>query len=260
MKTWSGLLRTVGLAATLLSGAVALSGVEAQATSVLHELRNVDRVDDISAPGSTVSAPAQRTPAATTASTPRSVPSTTGRTTTVSGRTGDVILLRGLMDVFSYGMDALGAQLQDKGFQTQVLNHSTWQKVADELVRRYKSTRSPEPVFLIGHSLGADAVILLSERLAQAQVPVALVVTFDPVHPREVPPNVRRLINFYQSNNGWGVAVRPGQGSKSVLVNNDLKDRTDISHTTIDKADFLHARVIDEMVKLSKPVRRRIAG
>jgi|GEM_PF-855071 hypothetical protein len=257
---WWGLLRTVALAATLLSGTDRPLGVAAQAGSVLHELRNVDRIDEIGAPGSTASAPAQHNSGATAASTPRSAPPAPGQTTTVSGRTGDVILLRGLMDVFSYGMDALGTRLQEKGFRTQVLNHSSWPKVAEELIRRYKSTRSPEPVFLIGHSLGADAVILMSERLAQQQVPVALVVTFDPVHPREAPPNVRRLINFYQSNNGWGVAVRPRPGSKSILVNNDLKDRTDISHTTIDKADFLHSRVIDEMIKLSKPVRRRIAG
>lgn len=263
MKSWwSGILRAVGLAATILSSMGVLFASDAQATSVLHELRHVDRVDDIMPPGSTAVTPPQRTPAqsATTGSTTRSAPATPTRTTTVSGRTGDVILLRGLMDVFSYGMDALGTQLQEKGFQAQVLNHSNWQKVADELVRRYRATRSPEPVFLIGHSLGADAVILLSERLAQEKVPVALVVTFDPVHPREVPVNVRRLVNFYQSNNGWGVAVKPREGSKSVLVNKDLKDRTDISHTTIDKADFLHAEVVNEMIKLSRPVRRRVAG
>lgn len=262
MNSWSGILRAARLAVAILTGVGAVVCAEAQATSVLHELRHVDRVDDIMPPGSTAVAPSQRpaTQSATTRSTTRSAPATTTRTTTVSGRTGDVILLRGLMDVFSYGMDALGAQLQEKGFQAQVLNHSNWQKVADEIVRRYKATRSPEPVFLIGHSLGADAVILLSERLAQEKVPVALVVTFDPVHPREVPINVRRLVNFYQSNNGWGVAVKPREGSKSILVNKDLKDRTDISHTTIDKADFLHAEVVNEMIKLSRPVRRRVAG
>lgn len=190
-------------------------------------------------------------------------PSTAPRTSTtktVSGRTGEVILLRGLMDVFSQGMDQLGGKLQDKGFTIQVLNHSTWQRVADELIRRHKATKYPEPVFLIGHSLGADAVILMSEKLAREKVPVALAITFDPVHPRHAPPNVRRFINFYQSNNGWGVEVKPPPGYKVNLVNTDLKDRTDISHTTIDKADFLHSKVVDEMIKLSKPVRRKVTG
>ncbi|MEJ8571652.1 hypothetical protein [Microbaculum marinum] len=179
---------------------------------------------------------------------------------TVSGRTGEVYLLRGLMDVFSQGMDTLGRQLDEKGFTTVVTNHSAWPTLAKKITERYKASKYPEPVFLVGHSLGADAVILLCERLAQNGVPVALAVTFDPVHPRVVPTNVKRFVNFYQSNNGWGAAVKPGPGFKATLVNTDLKDRTDIHHTTIDKADFLHTKVIEEMMKLSRPIRRQATG
>jgi hypothetical protein len=181
-------------------------------------------------------------------------------TRTVSGRTGDVYLLRGLMNVFSQGMDTLGAKLRDKGFNVQVLNHASWSMVAQKIAERYKSTRSPEPVFLIGHSLGADAVILISERLQTLDVPVALAVTFDPVNPRPVPTNVKKFINFYQSNNGWGAAVKPGTGFKATLVNTDLKDHGEIGHTSIDKADFLHAEVVDELTRLSKPIKRQIAS
>lgn len=178
---------------------------------------------------------------------------------TVSGRTGDVYLLRGLMDVFSQGMDALADKLRHKGFTANVANHASWSSIARKITERYKSSKYPEPVFLIGHSLGADAVIMLSERLAKEGVPVSLVVTFDPVHPRPAPTNVKRFINYYQSNNGWGAAVKPGPGFKASLANNDLKDRTDIHHTSIDKADFLHDKVVSEMVRLSRPVRRKVA-
>jgi len=179
---------------------------------------------------------------------------------TVSGRTGDVYIMRGLMDVFSQGMDALGEKLKAKGFQANVTNHSSWSVIARKITERYKAAKYPEPVFLIGHSLGADAVILLSERLAKNGVPVSLAVTFDPVHPRPVPKNVKRFINYYQSNNGWGAAVKPGPGFKATLVNNDLKDRSDIHHTSIDKADFLHSKVVNEMVRLSRPIRRKVTG
>lgn len=180
--------------------------------------------------------------------------------TTVSGRTGDVYLLRGLMDVFSQGMDTLGDKLRTKGFTVNVTNHSSWRVIAKNITERYKASKYPEPVFLIGHSLGADAVILLSERLAQNDVPVALAVTFDPVNPRPAPSNVKRFINYYQSNNGWGAAVKPGPGFKASLINTDLKDRTDIHHTSIDKADFLHAKVIGEMIRRSRPIRRKVTN
>jgi hypothetical protein len=164
------------------------------------------------------------------------------------------------MDVFSKGMDTLGEKLRAKGFQANVTNHSSWSLIAKKITERYKASKYPEPIFLIGHSLGADAVILLSERLAQNDVPVSLVVTFDPVHPRPVPKNVKRFINYYQSNNGWGAAVKPGPGFSASLVNSDLKDRTDLHHTSIDKADFLHEKVIGEMMRRSRPIRRQVTG
>ena len=179
---------------------------------------------------------------------------------TISGRTGQVYLLRGLMDVFSQGMDALGEKLTAKGFNVSVTNHTNWPVIAKNITERYKATKYPEPIFLIGHSLGGNAVILLAERLAQNGIPVALVVTFDPVNPRPVPGNVKRFINYYQSNNGWGAAVQPGPAFKASLVNTDLKDRTDIHHTSIDKADFLHDKVVAEMIRLSRPIRRQVTG
>ena len=180
--------------------------------------------------------------------------------TTVSGRTGDVYLMRGLMNVFSQGMDTLATELGGKGFQTKVINHSSWSYAAAQITERYKAAKRPEPVFLIGHSLGADAVILLAERLAENKVPVTLAVTFDPVHPRPAPHNVKRFVNFFQSNNGFGVPVKPQKGYRMSIVNTDLKDREDIGHTTIDKADFLHSKVVSEMMRLSRPIRRTVAG
>jgi len=180
--------------------------------------------------------------------------------TTVSGRTGEVYILRGLMDVFSRGMDTLGAKLREKGFTANVANHGQWSSIARKIVANREGKKYPEPVFLIGHSLGADAVILLSERLAQNGVPVHLAVTFDPVHPRPVPNNVRKFINYYQSDNGWGREVTRVPGARTSVQNNDLKDRDDIHHTSIDKDDSLHSKVVTEMMRLSRPIRRKVSS
>ncbi|MCT8970245.1 hypothetical protein [Microbaculum marinisediminis] len=177
-----------------------------------------------------------------------------------SDRTGEVYLFRGILNVFSQGMDRLGARLRDQGFQVRVLNHSSWSTVAAEIAARRKDVRNPEPVFLIGHSLGADAVILVAERLKDHEIPVALAVTFDPVHPRPAPANIRRCVNFFQSDNGFGAAIKPGPGFRSALVNMDLKDRRDLGHVSLDKASFLHDKVITEMMRLSRPIRRGSAG
>jgi len=67
--------------------------------------------------------------------------------TTVSGRTGDVYLLRGLMNVFSQGLDTLAGALRSKGFQAQAVNHSRRGSVADSIIDRYKAARNPEPVY-----------------------------------------------------------------------------------------------------------------
>jgi hypothetical protein len=54
--------------------------------------------------------------------------------------------------------------------------------------------------------------------------------------------------------------VMPATGFRAQLVNTDLKDRVDIGHTSIDKDSSLHKKVVDEMMRLSRPVRRQVAG
>src|ERR1700685_3870769 len=68
-----------------------------------------------------------------------------------------VYLLRGLMNIFSLGMDTLATELNRRGVYTTVDNHADWQSLADGAAARYKSG-SEGPIILIGHSLGADAV------------------------------------------------------------------------------------------------------
>ena len=89
-----------------------------------------------------------------------------------------VYLLRGLMNIFSLGMDSLAEELSKRGVYATVSNHSEWQSLADQAASNYKA-RKEDPIILIGHSLGADAVMQMAAYLNRKNIPVALVVPFD---------------------------------------------------------------------------------
>ena len=77
---------------------------------------------------------------------------------------------------------------------------------------------------LIGHSLGADVLFNLTERLERETIPVRLVVPFDPTASYEVTKNVDHLLNLYQLN-GFGRRVSAPKGYKGELVNMDFSQR-----------------------------------
>ena len=65
--------------------------------------------------------------------------------------------------------------------------------------------RDPQRITLIGHSAGGDAAIVFAEYLNVADIPVSLLVTYDPTRfAHSVPPNVERYVNLYQSSNILG--------------------------------------------------------
>jgi pimeloyl-ACP methyl ester carboxylesterase len=156
--------------------------------------------------------------------------------------TAHVYLLRGLMNVFSLGMDDLAAKIRAHGIVATVHNHSEYEELAAEAARNYKAGEEG-PIVIIGHSLGADAAVYMANRLGALGVPVKLVVPFDPVNPTVVGGNTARVINLYISD-GVGVAVSRGPGFHGVLENIDLKGRVDVGHISIDKSSRLHQQVL----------------
>ena len=50
-----------------------------------------------------------------------------------------VYLLRGLMNIFSLGMDTLATELDRRGVYTTVDNHADWESLADGAAARYKA-------------------------------------------------------------------------------------------------------------------------
>ena len=174
--------------------------------------------------------------------------------TTAGAETGRpyVYLLRGLLNVFSLGMDDLAAKLQRRGIAAGVYEYGQWESLCQDAAARWRSSRTQ--IVVVGHSLGGDTVIYMANRLGQMGIPVALVVAFDPVHPVPLTGSTTaRFVNLYQSNNGWGAAVPRGAGFHGELSNVDLRSRSDISHTSIDKSSRLHEIVIGRVLGLGRP-------
>jgi len=166
-------------------------------------------------------------------------------------RPGDpqIYLLKGLADIFSSGMDKLQAKLQARGIVSIVASHASSDRLADEVIARYRAG-DRTPVIIVGHSLGADAAVSMSQRLNEGRVPVALVITFGPVGFPRVMGNVSRAINYYQANSAWHGQIVRGPGFRGSLTNIDLENAVDINHFNIEKADRLQAQAITQIVSV----------
>ena len=162
---------------------------------------------------------------------------------------GKVYLLRGLLNIFSLGMDDLAAKLERRGVTAGVYEYGGWESLCNDAAARYRAGGGP--IILVGHSLGADAVVDMANRLGQMGIPVALVVAFDPtVHNVLTGKTTSTFINYYQSDNGFGRPVARGGGFRGNLSNVDLRQHTEFGHGSIDKSAMLHNAVIGRVMAL----------
>jgi len=165
------------------------------------------------------------------------------------GTLGKVYLMRGLANVFSFGMDDLAKKLAARGIDAQVFEHGQWPALADQAAAWSRDHRKA-PVIIIGHSLGADAAITMAERMTSLGIPPRLVITFDPVGVTSIGAARGQFINYYQSNNGFGKALTTGPGFKGRLANRNLDGVAAIDHFNIDKSPALHAEVVDTIYNI----------
>jgi hypothetical protein len=157
-----------------------------------------------------------------------------------------VYLLRGFMDIFSTGMDDLGVKLNRSGIRASVHGHAEYPTLAEAIGERYRRGQR-ESVVIIGHSLGANAAFSMADELAKYNVPVPLIIAYDPTSPMTAGANVARVVNFYSSTNGWGTSIGRGAGFRGTLNNVDLSRRGEIGHTDIDKSPTLHTQSISHI-------------
>jgi hypothetical protein len=167
-------------------------------------------------------------------------------------RPGHVYLLRGIFNVFSLGMDQIAYKLQAAGVTATVHNHTVWRGLADDMIANYRSGNK-EPIILMGHSAGADSTISIARRLYENNVPVALIVNFDPVSPDPVSPNVQQIVNYYVPA-GWGAAVAADKQFKGKLAN--VNENGTTNHFSIDKDDGLQRQAIARVMAVVGGARR----
>jgi pimeloyl-ACP methyl ester carboxylesterase len=164
---------------------------------------------------------------------------------------GRVVLLRGLMNIFSTGMDSLGAKLRDAGWRASEHNHTAWGELADGLQAAAHRAQLCRPLVVVGHSLGGDDAIRLSGTLGARGVEVDMLFTFDPSLLGAVPPGPRIVVNYFQTTGLWGRELQPAAGFMGRIENVPVDRGLVANHFTIDKDGQLHADVLARMNALT---------
>jgi len=160
-----------------------------------------------------------------------------------SGGTGaHVYLLRGVLNIFSLGLDDIAARLQAQGIPVTVVNYLGWSSLADEAAAEYRSGRV-KTIILVGHSSGATVLPDMVTRLDQLGAPVKLAIGLDSVFRTSLSGRVGRYINFYIGN-GNGEPVAPTRQLRGSLENVNVQDVPGVGHVTIDKNEVIQRKVI----------------
>lgn len=153
-----------------------------------------------------------------------------------------VYLMRGVLNIFSLGLDQMAARLQAQGISASVHNHMLWASVADDAAADYRSGRA-KTIILVGHSSGATCLPDMVERLSQQGVPVKLAIGLDSVFHTSLSGRVGKYINFYVAN-GAGTRVEKTRDFKGTLENVDVENVPGVGHLTIDKNAVMQQKVI----------------
>src|SRR3954468_4942210 len=151
-----------------------------------------------------------------------------------------VYLLRGLMNVFSLGLDQIAAKLQAQGIPVTVANFVSWSSLAEQAAAEYKSGRV-RTIILVGHSSGATVLPDMVAKLDQLGVPVKLAIGLDSVFRTGLSGHVGRYINFYIAN-GAGTRVEKRRGFQGSLENVNVQNVPGVGHISIEKNQIMQQK------------------
>jgi hypothetical protein len=166
-----------------------------------------------------------------------------------------VYLLRGVLNIFSLGLDDIAAKLEAQGIPVTIINYLGWSALADEAAADYRSGRV-KTIILVGHSSGATVLPDMVERLSQQGAPVRLAIGLDSVFRTSLSGRVGRYINYYIGN-GNGEPVAPTRQLHGELDNVNVQNVPGVGHITIDKNQIMQRRVISDIDAVVFGGRRR---
>jgi hypothetical protein len=179
--------------------------------------------------------------------------------------TAHVYLLRGVLNIFSLGLDDIAAQLRAQGIPVTVANFASWSSLADEAALAYKSGRI-KTIILVGHSSGATALPDMVAKLDQLGAPVTLAIGLDSVFRTKLSGRVGRYVNFYIAN-GNGEPVAGTAQLQGKLENINVQNVPGVGHMSIEKNQIMQRKVIGEIdavvfgrSRIQKPRQHGAAG
>jgi hypothetical protein len=159
--------------------------------------------------------------------------------------TAHVYLLRGVLNIFSLGLDDIAAKLRAQGIPVTVANFASWSSLADEAAAGYRSGKL-KTIILVGHSSGATALPDMVAKLDQLGVPVELAIGLDSVFRTSLKGRLGRYINFYIANGAGTPVERTGQ-FQGTLENVNVQNVPGVGHTSIEKNQIMQQKVISEI-------------
>lgn len=170
-------------------------------------------------------------------------------------KAASVYLMRGFLGIFSLGMDRLNGQLKAAGVKTKIVGHTAWPGVVAEIAAEQALHPGQHaPVVIVGHSLGANAALLVGYELGKQGIPVDLVVTVDPTSSRPISPVVKRYLNIYLPGDGFGAKLAAtGSGvDNDDIRNNPELNRPGVNHFTMDENPVVLKQIFDAIMPIVK--------
>lgn len=158
-----------------------------------------------------------------------------------------ILVLRGLCEVFSLGMNDLTKKLACCGYDVRV---TSWTLALAEA-----KCAEGQPIVVIGHSLGGRACAWVSRKLMSCGERVPLIIIVDANLIQSIPPNVDRCLNLYVTNRlgvFHGSPVR-AESSETEIINWDISEgkrwlfEGGVDHFDIDATPWVHQIIIDEI-------------
>jgi pimeloyl-ACP methyl ester carboxylesterase len=163
-----------------------------------------------------------------------------------------VYLFRGALGpIFSRGMDHLTERIEQVGITADVYEFTICRFIAAGAIRDYRE--KPQPIILIGHSMGGFCALIFSELLEAENIPVSFVVTIDPpqVSP-EVPLNIERYLNIFLSKSVLGGSnIKAKRGFRGHFASFDLSEHDEVSHINIEKNDTIQDQLVSKVMQVA---------
>jgi hypothetical protein len=170
---------------------------------------------------------------------------TQARPSAQAASTSHVYLLRGVLNIFSFGLDDIAAQLRAQGIPVTVANFASWSSLADEAAAAYRSGRI-KTIVLVGHSSGATALPDMVAKLDKLGAPVTLAIGLDSVFRTKLSGRVGRYVNFYIANGNGEPVARTSQ-LQGKLENINVQNVPGVGHMSIEKNKVMQRKVIAEI-------------